>query len=187
MQQIMSKGLSRGGFLGPKVTLNVFNQRLRARESIEACADRKLTRYTVNGMPSSSVKIALLNAGTDEFTFILVCRRQSHLLCLNIPGMSILLGQPSQKKQAAQLVQVLCASSFVWAKMYRLCSLLSPMLVCADADGMQIGMDSFRRGNVASSVNEFDEALRLDPTLRPYLWQRGLSLFYAGALHASLL
>lgn len=52
---------------------------------------------------------------------------------------------------------------------------------------MQKGMGSFRRGNVASSVNEFDEALRLDPALRPYLWQRGLSLFYAGAMHASLL
>ena len=42
-------------------------------------------------------------------------------------------------------------------------------------------MRSFRKGNVAKSVEEFGEALRLDPASRPYLWQRGLSLFYAGA------
>ena len=123
----MSKGLSRGGFLGPKVTLTVFSQHLRARESVKACAGRKLTRYTANGMPSSTVKIALPNAGTDEHTLILVCRRQSHLLCLNLPGMSMLLGQPSQKKQAAQLVQVMCPSSSVWAEEYCLWSLMSGM------------------------------------------------------------
>ena len=51
---------------------------------------------------------------------------------------------------------------------------------------LQTGMRSFRRGDVAASVKEFDEAMRLDPELRPYLWQRGLSLFYAGRLPAHL-
>ena len=41
-------------------------------------------------------------------------------------------------------------------------------------------MQSFRKGDVAASVKDFDEAMRLDPELRPYLWQRGLSLYYAG-------
>ncbi|CAL5221290.1 g3456 [Coccomyxa viridis] len=76
-----------------------------------------------------------------------VARRHVNLLCLNIPGMVMSLGQPSSRKKAAQLVQT--------------------------------GMRSFRRGDVAASVKEFDEAMRLDPELRPYLWQRGLSLFYA--------
>ena len=30
------------------------------------------------------------------------------------------------------------------------------------------------------SIQAFDEALHLDPAIRPYLWQRGLSLYYAG-------
>ena len=45
-------------------------------------------------------------------------------------------------------------------------------------------MRSFRKGDVAASVKEFDEAMHLDPELQPYLWQRGLSLFYAGILSA---
>ena len=35
-----------------------------------------------------------------------MCRRHTHLVCLNIPGMLISLGQPSKAKQAATLVQV---------------------------------------------------------------------------------
>ena len=35
-----------------------------------------------------------------------MCRRQTHLVCLNIPGMLISSGQPSKTKQAATLVQV---------------------------------------------------------------------------------
>ena len=45
---------------------------------------------------------------------------------------------------------------------------------------MQDGMRSFRKSDVAGSIKAFDEALRLDPAIRPYLWQRGLSLYYAG-------
>ena len=35
-----------------------------------------------------------------------VYRRHVNLLCLNIPGMVMSLGQPSNRKKAAQLVQV---------------------------------------------------------------------------------
>lgn len=49
---------------------------------------------------------------------------------------------------------------------------------------LQTGMRSFRKGDVTASVEEFDEAMRLDPELRPYLWQRGLSFFYAGSTFA---
>lgn len=56
-------------------------------------------------------------------------------------------------------------------------------VICSSAltgSSVQNGMRSFRKGDVAASVKEFDEAMRLDPGLRPYLWQRGLSLYYAG-------
>ena len=45
---------------------------------------------------------------------------------------------------------------------------------------MQSGMDKFRRADVDGSLADFDAAMALDPQLRPYLWQRGLSLYYAG-------
>lgn len=40
------------------------------------------------------------------------------------------------------------------------------------------GMQLFTQGDVAGSLQEFDRALELDASQRPYLWQRGLSLYY---------
>lgn len=43
------------------------------------------------------------------------------------------------------------------------------------------GMDAFRHGDVQGSIEYFDEALALGgAAIEPYLWQRGLSLYYAG-------
>ena len=41
-------------------------------------------------------------------------------------------------------------------------------------------MEKFRRADVEGSLLDFNQAQQLDPGLRPYLWQRGLSLYYAG-------
>lgn len=41
-------------------------------------------------------------------------------------------------------------------------------------------MQRFREGDVGGSLAAFDAALSLDANQRPYLWQRGLSLYYAG-------
>lgn len=40
------------------------------------------------------------------------------------------------------------------------------------------GMSRFRSGRVDESIQDFDRALLLQPRLRPYMWQRGLSLYY---------
>lgn len=40
------------------------------------------------------------------------------------------------------------------------------------------GMQLFRQGDVAGSLAEFDNAIKLDPLQKAYLWQRGLSLYY---------
>lgn len=40
------------------------------------------------------------------------------------------------------------------------------------------GMLLFRQGDVLGSLMEFDKAIELDPRQKPYLWQRGLSLYY---------
>ncbi|CAI7850827.1 unnamed protein product [Closterium sp. NIES-54] len=42
------------------------------------------------------------------------------------------------------------------------------------------GMELFVENDVQGSVVEFDRALQLDPSQEPYLWQRGLSLYYLG-------
>lgn len=39
-------------------------------------------------------------------------------------------------------------------------------------------MDEFRAGKVESSIELFDRALALEPSLLPFLWQRGLSYYY---------
>jgi hypothetical protein len=39
-------------------------------------------------------------------------------------------------------------------------------------------MSSFYKGDVSTSVKEFDNAIAIDPKTKPYLWQRGISLYY---------
>lgn len=41
-------------------------------------------------------------------------------------------------------------------------------------------MKDFVAGRVAESVGEFDRVAKLDPASAPYLWQRGIALYYAG-------
>lgn len=44
-----------------------------------------------------------------------------------------------------------------------------------------LGMAQFREGGVQESLDTFNQAIALDASLRPYLWQRGISLYYAGS------
>ena len=47
-------------------------------------------------------------------------------------------------------------------------------------DFVNSGMRKFLDGDVEGSVSDFDRAIDLDPSQKPRLWQRGLSLYYAG-------
>src|SRR5919108_699695 len=44
---------------------------------------------------------------------------------------------------------------------------------------LQRGMASFRLGDIAASIEDFDRAEHLNPALTPYLWQRGVAYYYA--------
>jgi tetratricopeptide (TPR) repeat protein len=44
---------------------------------------------------------------------------------------------------------------------------------------VQDGMLAFRLGNVSKSIELFDMAEQMDASISPYLWQRGLSYYYA--------
>ncbi|KAG8462566.1 hypothetical protein KFE25_010391 [Diacronema lutheri] len=46
---------------------------------------------------------------------------------------------------------------------------------------VRAGERSFRAGDVVGAVDAFDAALAAEPRLAPYLWQRGIALYYAGS------
>lgn len=41
-------------------------------------------------------------------------------------------------------------------------------------------MQRFRENKIAESIQDFDRAAKLEPRVAPHLWQRGISLYYAG-------
>jgi hypothetical protein len=45
---------------------------------------------------------------------------------------------------------------------------------------IQRGMVSFRLGDIAPAIADFDRAEHLNPALTPSLWQRGIAYYYAG-------
>lgn len=68
------------------------------------------------------------------------------------------------------------------------CHLLALLLCCLGVTSvqaqsprelMQQGQQSFFEAKITESVAAFDKLLELQPELKPQLWQRGLSLYYA--------
>eukprot|EP01051_Picozoa_sp_SAG22_P030731 SAG22_NODE_12077_length_457_cov_0.865922_1_plen_113_part_01 len=49
-----------------------------------------------------------------------------------------------------------------------------------------LGMELFKRNRVAESVSSFDRTIAIAPQQRPYMWQRGLSLFYLERLEEAM-
>ena len=62
--------------------------------------------------------------------------------------------------------------------------LLLALLVLLAANDPQTlyrnGASAFERGEIEASVAAFDQLVELQPKSKPSLWQRGISLFYAG-------
>ncbi len=48
------------------------------------------------------------------------------------------------------------------------------------SDYVSRGMQRFRDNEIAESIRDFQRAVELDPQTAPYLWQRGISHYYAG-------
>jgi lipoprotein NlpI len=48
------------------------------------------------------------------------------------------------------------------------------------ADFVDRGMQEFQANKIAESLRDFDRAAELDPAGAPFLWQRGISDYYAG-------
>jgi hypothetical protein len=47
------------------------------------------------------------------------------------------------------------------------------------------GMEAFRGGRLSESIQLFDQAAAAQPSLQPFLWQRGISLYYADQFEAA--
>lgn len=50
---------------------------------------------------------------------------------------------------------------------------------------VRLGMAHFKLAQIQESIQAFDRAAALDPAIAPYLWQRGLSYYYAGRFAAA--
>ena len=72
----------------------------------------------------------------------------------------------------ASVITTLIAATF--------CFPLMATSAVVDADTIQQGMATFRSGDVKGSVRTFNAAIAKDPKLASVMWQRGLSLYYAG-------
>ena len=48
------------------------------------------------------------------------------------------------------------------------------------AECVDRGMQAFQANKIAESLRDFDRAAELDPAAAPFLWQRGISDYYAG-------
>jgi lipoprotein NlpI len=48
------------------------------------------------------------------------------------------------------------------------------------AECIDRGMQEFQANKIAESLRDFDRAAELDPAGAPFLWQRGISAYYAG-------
>jgi tetratricopeptide (TPR) repeat protein len=44
----------------------------------------------------------------------------------------------------------------------------------------------FRSGKIEQSLPDFDKVIEIDPAVKPYLWQRGIALYYAGKYQEGL-
>jgi lipoprotein NlpI len=67
---------------------------------------------------------------------------------------------------------------------YLLLTLIAFSALAADQKSpralVEQGMAEFRAGKVAESIESFESAAKQQPSLRPHLWQLGISLYYAG-------
>lgn len=67
-----------------------------------------------------------------------------------------------------------CANDTVSFKAYTLNTRPCPIVLACPHTRVHLQND------VEGSVQDFDAAMAMQPQMRPYLWQRGLSLYYLG-------
>ena len=58
--------------------------------------------------------------------------------------------------------------------------LLTATLAQSPSDLLNRGMEQFQQGKLEESLQDFDRVAALNPSAAPYLWQRGIALYYLG-------
>jgi len=107
----------------------------------------------------------------------------SHLRCLGRPLPSRLRTRAFPRRGISVTGLGLAASRVFGLGLFH--AITAGPLPGKDAQTLvRIVMRKFENGDVEGSLTDFDEALRVKPSIRPYLWQRGLSLYYVGSEEA---
>ncbi|CAI5510659.1 unnamed protein product [Closterium sp. Naga37s-1] len=88
---------------------------------------------------------------------------------IQLPGITQELAGGARRRRGAGIVPAATANADVASGTGR---------EKAGRDAIRRGMQLFIENEVEASLAEFEAALELDPSQIPYLWQRGLSLFY---------
>lgn len=106
------------------------------------------------------------------------CRRLAQLQLIG----AVLVGSSVPSPCRAQTIAVTGASSCPACPFEDLFPALQAYTGTDASSCVQTGAGHFKRNQVAESAADFDRALQLDQSQAPYLWQRGLTLFYAERL-----
>ena len=110
----------------------------------------------------------------------LLCWICSFSLLLRVAHSSFLptaCSEPQQRHRERSILTSVCStwsSSSSFTRLYYGSSNLDTA-----RQYVRAGMQSFRQGRIAESITYFDQAQAAEPRLDPYLWQRGLSYYYA--------
>ena len=76
-----------------------------------------------------------------------------------------------------------CAPQFIWhANLEGMLNVLLALAYVAQTPSelLSRGMEHFQAGQVEDAVKDFDRLIEADPSAAPYLWQRGIALYYLG-------
>jgi hypothetical protein len=95
------------------------------------------------------------------------------LLHLVIPGNALQLAKATPHRHGTLL-----ANNMVSDPLMTMSITENPRQLVAE------GMKAFRKGDVQGSIRLFDRAELADASLRPFLWQRGISYYYDGQFQA---
>src|SRR5438270_14059351 len=85
-------------------------------------------------------------------------------------------GSPARMPAPRLRLKILAATVSVAVSM---CPLLGQERLAPEADAqIRHGMEQFKSAHISESIADFDRAIAIQPNLAPYLWQRGIALYY---------
>ena len=106
-------------------------------------------------------------------------------MCKTKTRSSVSTSAADAKEAKPRMSGVIRCSTLAWMRQFVALQVLFAFagVACAQSPAeraFERAMAHFQGGRIAESVTEFDTVARLVPDEAPYLWQRGIALYYAG-------